>query len=130
MPRGPTPLPCVVTVSVRIPAADLTQLQRNIVLSHADRSRVIRASDRKRTGYMEGVNFGSVLIDGFVGATWTLKRQPKAATLRIALLDRLPKRERVAVEDEGAQLLSFMAAETSSRTVVVLEPGAKPRTSP
>ncbi len=91
----------------------------NILLSHADRTRVIRAGDRKRMGYMEGVTFGSVLIDGFVGATWTIRREPKAATLRITHLDRLPKRERAAVEDEGARLLTFVAAETSSRNVVV-----------
>src|SRR5206468_12421001 len=73
-------------------------------------------------GYMEGVNFGSVLIDGFVAATWTLKREPKAATLRVALLDRLPKRERVALEAEGARLLSFIAADVGPREVTVVEP--------
>jgi len=101
----------------------------NVVLSHADRTRIVRAFDRKRTGYMEGVNFGSVLIDGFVGATWTMKRDAKTATLRIALLDRLPKRDRVAVEDEGARLLMFVAAEASSRSVVLSQADAKSRTS-
>jgi len=94
----------------------------NVLLSHADRTRVIRAGDRKRMGYMEGVTFGSVLIDGFVGATWTVKREPKAATLRITLLDRLAKRERVAVEDEAARLIAFVAENASSRYVVLLEP--------
>jgi hypothetical protein len=91
----------------------------NVLLSHADRTRVIRAGDRNRMGYMEGVTFGSVLIDGFVGATWAIRREPKAATLRITLLDRLPKRERAAVEDEGARLLTFVAGKTSSQSVVV-----------
>src|SRR2546423_9232857 len=85
----------------------------NVVLSHADRTRIVDSRDRKRTGYMEGVNFGSVLIDGFLGATWSLKRGPNAATLRITHLDRLGKRDRIAVEAEGARLLSFLAAETS-----------------
>jgi hypothetical protein len=102
----------------------------NVLLSHADRTRVVRAGDRKRMGYMEGVTFGSVLIDGFVGATWTIKREPKAATLRITLLDRLPKRERAVVEEEGGRLLSFVAPDASSRNVMVSEPGAKPRISP
>jgi hypothetical protein len=70
---------------------------------------------------MEGANFGSVLIDGFVGATWTLKRDAKAATLRIVILERLPKRDRAAVEQEGARLLTFVAADTSSRDVVLSE---------
>ena len=94
----------------------------NLLLSHADRTRVVRAGDRKRTGYMEGVNFGSVLIDGFVGATWTLKRGPRVATLRIAPLDHLAKRERAAVADEGARLLSFIAPHVTARDVLIDEP--------
>jgi winged helix DNA-binding protein len=101
----------------------------NIVLSHSDRTRIVRAFDSKRAGYMEGASFGSVLIDGFVGATWTLKRDAKAATLRIVLLDRLAKRGRVAVEDEGARLLTFVAAETSSRNVVLSEADGRARAS-
>jgi len=93
----------------------------NIVLSHDDRARIVRPFDPKRLGYMAGVNFGSILIDGFVRATWTVKRGPKTATLRIALLERLPKRERVAVEDEGARLLGFVGADASAREVVVIE---------
>jgi len=116
VPDGPLPDPETPAPPRFLPVYD------NIVLSHADRSRVIRASDRKRTGYMEGVNFGSVLIDGFVGATWTLKREPKAATLRVALLERLPKRERVALEDEAARLLSFIAADVGPRELMVVEP--------
>jgi hypothetical protein len=94
----------------------------NVVLSHADRGRVVHPFDPKRLGYREGANFGSVLIDGFVGATWTVKRGPKIATLRIALIDKLPKRERVAVEEEAARLLSFVAAEVTSRDVAVVGP--------
>jgi hypothetical protein len=90
----------------------------NVVLSHADRTRIVRPGGRARTGYKEGVNFGSVLIDGFVGATWTLKREAKAATLRIALLDPLPKPARVAVEQEGARLLTFIAEDATSRAVM------------
>jgi hypothetical protein len=124
VPDGPLPDPETPAPPRFLPVYD------NVLLSHADRTRVIRAGDRQRMGYMEGVNFGSVLIDGFVGATWTIKREPKAATLRITLLDRLEKRERVAVEDEGARLLTFVANETSSRNVVVSENHAKPRASP
>jgi hypothetical protein len=123
VPDGPLPDPESPAPPRFLPVYD------NVLLSHADRTRVIRAGDRNRMGYMEGVTFGSVLIDGFVGATWTVKREARAATLRITLLDRLPKQERVAVEDEGARLLTFVAAETSSRNVIVTEPDAKPRTS-
>ena len=93
----------------------------NILLSHADRTRIVRPFDPKTMGYREGVNFSSVLIDGFVRATWTLKREPRAVTLRVALIDNLPKRERVAVEAEGHSLLQFIAADAPSLEVLVVE---------
>ena len=118
VPDGPLPDPATLAPPRFLPVYD------NVLLSHADRTRIVRTGDRKRTGYMEGVNFGSVLIDGFVGATWSLKRGPNGATLRITLLDRLPKDERVAVETEGARLLTFVAADAISRDVtLVTSPG-------
>src|SRR5207247_6025883 len=102
----------------------------NILLAHADRSRIVRPFDRRRLGYMEGASFGSVLIDGFVGATWTLKRSPRTATLRLGFIDKQPKRERAAVEDEAARLLTFFASDATSRNVMLSDADAQPRTSP
>jgi winged helix DNA-binding protein len=116
VPDGPLPDPETPAPVRFLPVYD------NIVLSHSDRARIVRPVDPNRLGYMEGASFGSVLIDGFVGATWTLKRGSKAATLRIATIGRLPKRDRVAVEDEGACLLSFIAADTPARDVTLVEP--------
>jgi hypothetical protein len=124
IPDGPLSDPATPAPPRFLPVYD------NVLLSHADRTRIVRGGDGKRMGYMEGVNFGSVLIDGFVGASWSLKRGPNGATLRITLLDRLAKRDRIAVEAEGTRLLSFLAAETSPQTVMVLEPDAKSRTTP
>ncbi len=118
LPAGPLPDPETPAAPRFLPVYD------NLVLSHADRTRIVRAGDRKRTGYMEGVTLGSVLIDGFVGATWTVKRGRSVATLRIKPFDRLPKRERAAVEDEGARLLKFVAGASTARDVIVLEPPA------
>jgi hypothetical protein len=116
LPDGPLPDPETPAPPRFLPVYD------NVLLSHADRTRIVRAFDRERTGYRGGVSFGSVLIDGFVGATWTIKREAKAATLRIALLDRVSKRDRVALEDEGARLLTFLAAKATSRKVLVRQP--------
>jgi hypothetical protein len=99
----------------------------NIVLSHADRTRIVHPFDPKSLGYREGVNFSSVLIDGFVGATWTVKREPRVATMRIALIDKLRKRERVAIEEEGARLLAFIASDAGSRNLVVSDPARNVR---
>jgi Winged helix DNA-binding domain len=115
VPDGPLPDSATPAPPRFLPVYD------NVLLSHADRTRIIRAGDQKRTGYMEGVNFGSVLIDGFVGATWSLKREANAATLRITLLDRVRKQERVAVETEGARLITFVAADARSRDVTLVE---------
>jgi hypothetical protein len=116
VPDGPLPDPETPAPPRFLPVYD------NVVLSHADRARVMHPFDPKRLGYREGANFGSVLIDGFVGATWSVKRGPKIATLRIALINKLPKRERAAVEDEAARLLDFVAADATSRDVAVVEP--------
>jgi hypothetical protein len=124
VPDGPLPDPETPAPVRFLPVYD------NIVLSHADRSRIVRPLDPRRVGYMEGAAFGSVLIDGFVRATWTLKRLPRTATLRLAFIDKQPKRERAAVEDEGARLLTFLASDASSRSVMVSEADAQPRTSP
>jgi hypothetical protein len=102
----------------------------NIVLSHADRTRIVRPFEIRRAGYLEGASFGSVLIDGFVGATWTMKRDAKAATMRTVLLGRFSKRDRVAVEEEATRLLAFVAGNAMSREVTVSEAGTRSRTAP
>ena len=116
VPGGPLPDPETPAPVHFLPVYD------NIVLSHADWTRIVRPFVSKRAGYLEGASFGSVLIDGFVGATWTLKREAKATTLRVVLLDPLPKRDRVAVEDEGARLLNFIATDVGRRGEIVVEP--------
>ena len=116
-PDGPLPDPETPAPPRFLPVYD------NAVLSHDDRARVLRAFEPKRLGYLEGANFGSVLIDGFVGATWTLKRNAKTAALRIAFIGKLPTHERVAVEEEGTQLLEFIAADATSREVTLASGG-------
>lgn len=123
VPDGPLPDPDTPAPPRFLPVYD------NVVLSHADRARIVRPVDPKRVGYMDGASFGSVLIDGFVGATWTstVNRASGTATLRIVLLDRLSKRERVAVGDEAARLLEFMAADAPARDVTFVNRLASPR---
>ena len=57
----------------------------NLVLSHAERSRVISAEATRRLYTVNGVIPGSVLIDGFVAGMWRLARSRDAATLTIEL---------------------------------------------
>ncbi|HEV8535258.1 MAG TPA: winged helix DNA-binding domain-containing protein [Candidatus Limnocylindria bacterium] len=90
----------------------------NVLLSHADRARMINEGRRRSLTGSEGVNFGTVLVDGFVGATWRVTRKSGAAAiLRIQPLDALRKRDKDAVADEGERLLAFVAGDARSRRV-------------
>jgi hypothetical protein len=84
----------------------------NLLLSHADRGRVIAAAHRDRV-----FTRGSVLVDGFVAGAWRITRAARAATLEIEPLDRLTKREREAVAEHGSGLLAFAAEEATVRDV-------------
>jgi hypothetical protein len=75
----------------------------NALLAHADRSRIIADADRARV-----FTKGAALLDGFVCAAWTLKRQRGVATLRIEPFRPLTATERNALSDEGAALLAFV----------------------
>jgi Winged helix DNA-binding domain len=57
----------------------------NLVLSHAERSRVISAGNTRPFYGTNGVFPGAVLIDGFVTGRWRLARSQNGATLTIEL---------------------------------------------
>jgi hypothetical protein len=83
----------------------------NLLLAHADRTRVVSNADRSVIG------FRTVLVDGMVRATWTIARQPAAATLTVECLTPLRKAERMAVDEEGTRLLAFVAPDATSREI-------------
>jgi hypothetical protein len=83
----------------------------NLVLSHADRSRVISAENFKRLSTVNGIFPGSVLIDGFVAGVWRLARTRETATLSIELF--VPVRDRDALAREAGLLLAFCSPEAS-----------------
>jgi hypothetical protein len=73
----------------------------NVLLSHADRSRVIPEGTPQWTG----IGWGSVLIDGFVGARWRLG---KDAVVRVEPFSKLTRTTHREVADEGSRLASFL----------------------
>ena len=81
----------------------------NLVLSHAERSRVIGAEATRRLYTVNGVIPGSVLIDGFVAGMWRLTRSRGAATLTIELFAPVREREREALVAEAERVLAFGA---------------------
>jgi Winged helix DNA-binding domain len=83
----------------------------NLLLSHADRSRVVHPEHLRRFYTINGIFPGSVLIDGFVAGMWRLARTKSTASLTVELFG--PTRERDAVAQEAERMLAFCAPATS-----------------
>jgi len=88
----------------------------NIVLSHADRSRIVPAHVRQQVLW----DWGPLLVDGFVAGTWKIVRVKDAATLRVRTFHDLASADAAAVTDEGGRLLAFMAAGAEPRDVTIV----------
>jgi Winged helix DNA-binding domain len=86
----------------------------NVLLSHADRTRVIADAHRDPV-----FTRGSLLIDGFVRAAWSVERRREVAVLRVDLFAPLSRRERAAVEEEAERLVAFVGGEGVAREVRV-----------
>jgi hypothetical protein len=89
----------------------------NVLLSHVDRSRIIDDGYRRWLLESDGGRFGTVLVDGFVRATWKLARERSSATLTVEPFKRLSKKDSDAVADEGSRLLAFLTPEAEVRDI-------------
>ena len=85
----------------------------NLILSHAERSRVISAVATKKIYTANGVVPATVLIDGFVAGMWRLDRIRDAGTVTIELFGRDGSpgsgAERDALAAEAGRVLAFGA---------------------
>jgi len=108
----------------RLPRADTPAPVRflgeydNVLLSHADRGRIV--SEETRKGLAAGANgafFCTVLVDGFVHAFWRLEMEDDRVVLRIELLRGLTASERSDVSAEGRRLLAFLAPDTAGTEI-------------
>jgi hypothetical protein len=79
----------------------------NLLLSHAERSRIISTEATRRLYTINGVIPGAVLIDGFVTGMWRLARSRDGATVSIEMFG--PARERDALAAEAGRVLAFAA---------------------
>ena len=90
----------------------------NLILSHADRTRIMSHDSRKCLFGLPNVFPGSVLVDGFVAGMWRLSRSRTAATLTVELFGERPGAAgRDAVAKEAARVLAFAAPEASTQEV-------------
>lgn len=87
----------------------------NLILSHADRTRVIDADAGRHVLLGSDVR-ATVLVDGFVAARWRLTR---AGGVEIETFRKLTRRESAEVEREAGRLLDFAAGPDDSRRISV-----------
>jgi hypothetical protein len=60
---------------------------------------------------------GTVLVDGFVRATWRIKRENDTATLLVTSVERLSRNDAASLRTEGARLLGFVAPDARDQRV-------------
>lgn len=83
----------------------------NLLLGHADRTRVIPAVNKGRNG-VGNQAYGSVLIDGFFDAVWRVEREGGTAILTVQPLRSLVRDERAEIAEEAARMLTTMTDAT------------------
>ncbi|MGN8246009.1 winged helix DNA-binding domain-containing protein [Cellulomonas soli] len=122
LPDAPRP-PSDVTAPVRfLPDLD------NVLLSHADRSRIVPDEVRVHLRSPNGVLPGTVLVDGTVGATWAVTRtrlrpggSGELARLTLTPLRPWPAAARREALAEGERFVRFLADDATEHAVAVAE---------
>jgi hypothetical protein len=107
VPDGPLPDPATPAPPRFLPECD------NVVLAHADRTRIVGEAHRRLVTASK-----TFLVDGFVRGTWKIIHGPRSATLVISPIAPIARGDRLALAEEGAQLLAFDAGDDDTRISV------------
>ncbi len=89
----------------------------NLLLSYADRSRVIVSAEVARIEVRTNESISTFLVDGRVSGTWKLERDKGRATLLIKPIRELSTSDLDALSAEGQRLLDFLAPDAADRDV-------------
>jgi hypothetical protein len=89
----------------------------NLLLAHADRTRVITDEHRRRVATKNLQILPTFLVDGAVAGTWRPEAKRGAALLRLEPFVEIPRQARAELVAEGKALLGFL--EPEARTVEV-----------
>ena len=89
----------------------------NLILSHADRTRIISEQNRKRIFTRNGIFPGMVLVNGFAVGMWRITRSRGVAVLTAELFEPIGTRDREAIMREAQRLLEFAAPGTQTRDI-------------
>ncbi|MCL2449817.1 MAG: winged helix DNA-binding domain-containing protein, partial [Polyangiaceae bacterium] len=86
----------------------------NLLLSHANRRRVLADEHRARV-FLPGLRVApTFLVDGFVAGTWKVTRAKAKATLVLEPFASLAKAVRAAIADEAMRLVAFVEEDAST----------------
>jgi Winged helix DNA-binding domain len=89
----------------------------NLLLSHADRSRVITQAHLAQNYLKRRPVPGFVLVDGFTGGEWRIDREGDSAVLTIRTFGRPSPAAADELAEEGALVLAFAAADSPTHEV-------------
>lgn len=91
----------------------------NLVLGHADRTRVIDDEHRPAVVTINGQVRSTYLIDGYVAGMTKLTRAKNVATLTITPFVRLSTRDRAGLLAEADRLLQFAEPDATSNQIIL-----------
>jgi hypothetical protein len=94
----------------------------NLLLAHADRTRVISEEDRGIVFTRNGIVQGTILVDGTVRGMWRIDRRRDGATVSVTAFRRVSTKDSTALVDEGQRLLRFAEPDASRHDVTVAQP--------
>ena len=92
----------------------------NMLLSYADRSRIMNDEHRKRIFTPNGIIRAAILIDGFACGIWRIERERNSAALVIEPFIPLTHSDTIALTEEGTRLLAFAAEAFNTHHVHIL----------
>ena len=81
----------------------------NLLLAHADRSRIFDERRKWAIFTRNGIVRATVLIDGFVAGSWSMERAKDRATIAILPFAALSKSHRAALDEQARQCLATFA---------------------
>jgi hypothetical protein len=116
LPEAPRPDPDIAAPPRFLPEFD------NLILSHADRTRVIADEYRKAIASRNGMVPATVLLGGFVSGTWKTERAGGRITLVLSPFESLTKNSRDALAKEGERLIRFTTQNTKAFEIRFTEP--------
>lgn len=90
----------------------------NILLSFADRGRILDEAHRKKVFTKNGIIRPTILIDGFVSGIWSVQKEKETVKLMMEPFHQLNNEEKNTLIDEGTQLLDFIDKKESSREIL------------